>query len=111
MPRKKPIDETAQALRKVAKLLSTDEMSVLMMIEHGKFPPIEKRLITLTQVAAWLGVAERTIYDWMKTQDFPQPVILSSTPEDFRATKRWYYEEVNRWLNGRPRGVGKTAPK
>ena len=109
MPRKKPIDQTAQALRKIAKLLSTDEMTILTMIEHGKFPPHESRLVTLPQIAAWMGVSERTIYDWMKTQDFPQPLILSSPREDFRATKRWRFTEVDKWLNGRPRGTSKNT--
>ncbi|HKK30241.1 MAG TPA: AlpA family phage regulatory protein [Alphaproteobacteria bacterium] len=111
MPTRKKPDDTKKILTQVAQLLSTDEMSVLRLLEHGAFPPPEHRMVTIRQISAWLGVSERTIYGWIKDGRFPQPIMLNETEEDFRATKRWYFKEVSEWLNGRPKGVGKTHAK
>lgn len=91
-------------LSKVAGLLNTDPASVLALLERGKFPAPEERMIKVSQIAAWFGVSEAAIYKWVKDEQFPLPVNLGRKDDPF-ATKRWYYNEVRDWLHGRPRGT------
>jgi len=98
-------DELKDILSKVAGLLNTSPASVLQLIERGKFPPPEDRMIKISQIAAWFGVSEAVLYKWIKEGQFPPPVCLGRADDPF-ATKRWFYSEVRDWLYGRPRGTG-----
>jgi predicted DNA-binding transcriptional regulator AlpA len=107
---KKISEDTHKILAKVAELLNTDEMSVLRMIEHGMFPRPEDRLINIRQISAWIGVSEKTIYNWIKNNQFPEPMVLGKTDHHL-ATKRWYFTEIKAWLHGQPRGTSDHHPK
>lgn len=100
--------ELTDILAKVAGLLNTDPASVRQLIERGKFPAPEERMVKISQIAAWFGVSEAVIYKWVRDEQFPPPVNLGREDDPF-ATKRWYYKEVREWLHGRPRGTGKKS--
>lgn len=110
MPTKKQDPDLEKALIKVAKLLNTEPLAVLRLLEQGTFPPPEHRLISIRQISVWLGVAERTIYEWIKDKKFPEPIVMGQS-EHHLATRRWYFQEVHDWLHGRPRGVRDTNPR
>lgn len=67
-----------------------------------KFPSDEERLLTVTQVARWLGVAESTIYRWVKDGRFPVPICLGD-PGNPHAAMRYRKGEIDEWLNARPK--------
>lgn len=104
MPSKKAEEQT-RILHEVAALLNTDPASVLSLLEVGRFPAPEDRLIDIDQVCLWLGVSDRAIYNWVKSGRFPAPIGLNNVSKNV-PTKRWYIKEVREWLNGRPRGLG-----
>lgn len=99
-----------EILAEVAKLLNTDEMSVLRLMDNGVFPRPEDRLISIRQISLWIGIADRTIYKWIKEDMFPKPLVMSNDITTTSA-KRWYFKEVKDWLDGRPRGTGESLQK
>jgi predicted DNA-binding transcriptional regulator AlpA len=106
----KPTKKQQQVLAEVAKLLNTDEMSVLRLMDNGVFPKPEDRLISIRQISLWIGIADRTIYKWIKEDMFPKPLVMSNDITTTSA-KRWYFKEVKDWLDGRPRGTGESLQK
>ena len=110
MARKKPQTDIDQKLGQVAALLNTDPLSVLGLLERGEFPPPEHRLINIRQISVWIGISERTIYDWIQNKKFPEPLVLGD-PKHPQTPRRWYFNEVHDWLHGRPRGTCKTNPR
>lgn len=100
--------ELVHILSKVAGLLNTSPASVLQLIERGKFPAPEERMVKISQIAAWFGVSEAVLYKWIREGQFPPPVCLGREDDPF-ATKRWYLSEVRAWLHGRPRGTGQKS--
>lgn len=104
MPSEKTEEQT-RILHEVAALLNTDPASVLSLLEVGRFPAPEDRLIDIDQVCLWLGVSDKAIRNWVNSGRFPAPIGLNNVSRNM-PTKRWYLQEVREWLNGRPRGIG-----
>lgn len=61
----------------------------------------ERRLIDLRAVQAIVGLKSAAIYERVSAGQFPAPVRISS-----RCT-RWFSDEIQRWVDELPRGVGK----
>ena len=62
-----------------------------------------KQMLRVSEIADWLNVSKTTIYKWVKDANFPEPIILGEG--DRSAASRWLKEEVDLWLQSRPRGV------
>jgi prophage regulatory protein len=62
-----------------------------------------KQMLRVSEIADWLNVSKTTIYKWVKDGNFPEPIILGEG--DRSAASRWLKEEVDLWLESRPRGV------
>jgi prophage regulatory protein len=62
-----------------------------------------KQMLRVSEIADWLNVSKTTIYKWVKDGNFPEPIILGEG--DRSAASRWLKEEVDLWLQSRPRGV------
>jgi excisionase family DNA binding protein len=56
-----------------------------------------KDLLTATEVAEWLGIRRPRVYALMRLAAFPKPISLHGK------TIRWRREEVQQWLDSRPR--------
>lgn len=68
----------------------------------NKFPTENDRLLKVSQVAAWFGVSESTIYKWVKAGHFPKPVVLGD-PDNPHGAMRYVKREIDEWLEARPR--------
>ena len=62
-----------------------------------------KKMLRISEVTEWLNVSKSTIYSWVREGDFPKPIILGNG--DRSAASRWLKEEIDLWLESRPRGV------
>lgn len=62
----------------------------------------EERLLKLSEVCLWLGVAPSSVNNWIKAGHFPKPVVLGN-PKNAHAAVRFRKVEVDEWINGRPR--------
>lgn len=62
-----------------------------------------KQMLRVSEIAEWLNVSKTTIYQWVKDGNFPQPIILGMSNRS--AASRWRKEEIDQWLESRPRGV------
>jgi predicted DNA-binding transcriptional regulator AlpA len=74
------------------------------MPKAKKLYPFEEdeRLLKLSEVSLWLGVAPSSIHNWIKAGHFPKPVVLGD-PKNPHAAVRFRKHEVVEWINGRPR--------
>lgn len=59
---------------------------------------MDKKLLNLTDLAKYLGIAETTLRLWIKDGRFPVKPVENLEP------KRWNVEDVDAW-----RGVAKDA--
>ena len=55
-------------------------------------PHSEDRLLKVSELAKFLGVAPSTIYRWLDTGKLPQPYEIGD------AAVRWRMSEINQWL-------------
>lgn len=55
---------------------------------------MEQKTLTLTEVAKYIGVSRRTLYNWILTGYFDVESIKGSDP------KRWNVENVDEWRFG-----------
>ena len=62
------------------------------------------KLLRIGEVSEWLNISRSTIYKWVNDGEFPEPVVLGQD-EGKRSATRWREEEVQEWLETRPRGV------
>ena len=66
------------------------------------------RLLSQAEVCAKLGIDPSTLWSWYKSGHFPAPIVLG--PGDgIRTTIRWREDEVDAWIESRPRGWGATG--
>ena len=56
--------------------------------------PLEGRLVRAKEIAYRLGISTPTLYDWMRTENFPQKIRLGPN------SVAWRGDEVQAWLNG-----------
>lgn len=61
------------------------------------------KLLRVKDVAAMLSVSESAIYKWVAEGRFPKPFKLSDANAK-RASSRWYYEDIEAWLESRREG-------
>ena len=61
----------------------------------------EDRLLTIEEVKSRVRVGTATLYRWMASGQFPEPLRVG--PKCIR----WPSAEVETWLQSRPRGVGR----
>ena len=62
------------------------------------------KLLRIGEVSEWLNISRSTIYKWVNDGEFPEPVVLVQD-DGKRSATRWREEEVQEWLETRPRGV------
>ena len=62
------------------------------------------KLLRIGEVSEWLNISRSTIYKWVYDGEFPEPVVLGQD-DGKRSATRWREEEVQEWLETRPRGV------
>ena len=62
------------------------------------------KLLRIGEVSEWLNISRSTIYKWVNDGEFPEPVVLGQD-DGKRSAPRWREEEVQEWLETRPRGV------
>jgi len=55
-------------------------------------PHSEDRLLKVSELAKFLGVAPSTIYRWLDNGKLPQPYEIGD------AAVRWRMSEINQWL-------------
>ena len=55
-------------------------------------PHSEDRLLKVSELAKFLGVAPSTIYRWLDSGKLPQPYEICD------AAVRWRMSEINQWL-------------
>ncbi len=55
---------------------------------------MDKKLLTLTELADFLGIPKRTLYRMIEDGRFPVQPIKGTDP------RRWNVEEVESWLKG-----------
>jgi prophage regulatory protein len=55
-------------------------------------PHSEDRLLKVSELAKFLGVAPSTIYRWLDSGKLPQPYEIGD------AAVRWRMSEINQWL-------------
>lgn len=61
----------------------------------------DRRLLSATQIAEWIGKHRSWIYREVRETRFPQPRKIGGT-------SRWDVDEVQAWIDCQPRGVGET---
>lgn len=54
--------------------------------------PSEDRLLKVSELAKFLGVAPSTIYRWLESGKLPQPYALGES------AVRWRMREIEEWL-------------
>lgn len=64
------------------------------------------KLLKISEVAEWLGVAQSTIYKWSAEGRFPAPIKFGERDRS-RVAARWDEQEVAKWLEDR-RNDGNT---
>ena len=52
----------------------------------------DKKLLTLTELAEYLGIPKRTLYRMIQDGRFPVQPVKGTDP------RRWNVEEVNLWM-------------
>jgi len=57
-----------------------------------------KKALTLTELAEYIGIPKRTLYDMIRDQKFPVPPIKGVEP------RRWYVDYVDEWLQTKAQG-------
>ena len=62
------------------------------------------KLLRIGEVSEWLNISRSTIYKWVNDGEFPESVVLGQD-DGKRSATRWREEEVQEWLETRPRGV------
>jgi len=62
----------------------------------------EERLLKMSEVSLWLGIAPSSIHNWVKAGQFPKPVVMGD-PANAHAAVRFRKSEVDEWINARPR--------
>ena len=62
-----------------------------------------KKILREPEVLERVGISRSTLYRWIKSGDFPEPVQLG--PPGSRA-KGWIEEEIEEWLRSRPKCNG-----
>ena len=62
------------------------------------------KLLRIGEVSEWLNISRSTIYKWVNDGEFPEPEVLGQD-DGKRSATRWREEEVQEWLETRPRGV------
>lgn len=55
---------------------------------------MDKKLLTLTELAEFLGIPKRTLYRMIEDGRFPVQPIKGTDP------RRWNVEDVENWLKG-----------
>ena len=55
---------------------------------------MDKKLLTLTELADFLGIPKRTLYRMMEDGRFPVQPIKGTDP------RRWNVDDVENWLKG-----------
>lgn len=55
---------------------------------------MDKKLLTLTELADFLGIPKRTLYRMIEDGRFPVQPIKGTDP------RRWNVEDVENWLKG-----------
>jgi prophage regulatory protein len=61
-------------------------------------------LLTVREVAEWIGVSQSAIYKWVTAGRFPSPIKLGGD-EQKRVAVRWLEEDIQQWIQER-----KNAP-
>lgn len=95
------IDETASNLRgaveagsRVAKMFANicfELMEAQSETHYQSSPASNDSLMTIKELAVYLHVATRTIHNWRKKKDFPQPLRAGKDP-------RFDRREIDEWL-------------
>ena len=57
-----------------------------------------KKILREPEVLERVGISRSTLYRWIKSGDFPEPVQLG--PPGSRA-KGWFEEDIEEWLRSR----------
>lgn len=64
--------------------------------------PVDDSLLSKDEVLKLLNdIAPSTLWEWMRTQQFPLPIELGSGKRS--STVAWWNSEVRNWLSNRPR--------
>lgn len=66
--------------------------------------PSRPKLIKISEVCEWLCVSKSSIYKWVNDGTFPKPVILGPDEGPKVSASRWREDEIQEWLDNRPRG-------
>ena len=61
------------------------------------------RLIRRAEVLRRIGIANATLYRWIKAGRFPAPIEVGPL------AVRWWESEVDAWLASRPRSINPDA--
>lgn len=56
--------------------------------------PLEGRFVRAKELSLRLGISTPTLYDWMRTEGFPQKVRLGPN------SVAWRGEEIRAWIDG-----------
>lgn len=56
---------------------------------------MDKKILTLTELAKFLNINKRTFYRRIQSNDFPVRPIPRTNP------RKWSVDDVNRWLAGK----------
>lgn len=54
-----------------------------------------KKTLNLTELAQYVGIPKRTLFDMIRDRRFPVEPIIRSTP------RIWSTEQVDEWLRGK----------
>ena len=57
-------------------------------------------MLSVKEVAKWLGVSQSAIYKWVSEGSFPKPYKLGNG-EVKRSASRWKVEDIEVWLEDR----------
>lgn len=57
-------------------------------------------LLTVREVADWIGVSQSAIYKWVADDRFPLPIKLGGEKQK-RVAVRWLEEDIQQWIQER----------
>jgi predicted DNA-binding transcriptional regulator AlpA len=77
-----------------------------MNTKKSPFDP-DERLLKMSEVCAWLGIAMSSLHNWINAGHFPKPIVLGD-PNNPHSAVRFRKSEVDEWINARPREKSTT---
>jgi predicted DNA-binding transcriptional regulator AlpA len=63
-------------------------------------------LIRESQLAKWLGVHKRTIFDWQRRGLLPEPIKFGPANQ---STKAWVLDDIRDWLDAKRSAARETG--